>query len=145
MIFWNEPPKRSEAATDKQINNPEVTKVEVANPQAESLPAKPQPAKVKKTPKKVVKPKPKPVTYVMGTSEAQQFIFAHESSNNPHAINASSGACGLGQAWPCSKLLNVCGTLSNVDCQIKFFNTYAIERYGSWQGAVNFWKANNWW
>jgi hypothetical protein len=31
-------------------------------------------------------------------------IVRYESKWNPAAINARSGACGLGQAWPCSKL-----------------------------------------
>ena len=86
-----------------------------------------------------------PPRVVLGTDEAMQFIFAHESSNNPHAINPSSGACGLGQALPCSKLLNACGSLDNVQCQIDWFTNYAVSRYGSWQNAMQFWQANRWW
>lgn len=36
--------------------------------------------------------------------EAKMFIYLHESGNRPNAVNASSGACGLGQALPCSKM-----------------------------------------
>lgn len=73
------------------------------------------------------------------------YIFSHESGNNPYAINAISGACGLGQALPCGKLLNACGSLSNVSCQVQFFNNYAVARYGSSSNAYAFWQAHRWW
>lgn len=70
------------------------------------------------------------------------FIFMHESGNDPGAINASSGACGLGQALPCSKM--PC-SLSDYNCQVDFFTGYANDRYGGWDGAYAFWVANSWW
>lgn len=73
---------------------------------------------------------------------AKAFIYARESGNNPAAINASSGACGLGQAYPCSKM--PC-SLSDYACQDAFFTQYAISRYGSWDGACAFWQAHGWW
>lgn len=85
----------------------------------------------------------RPVAQVTGTNDAMQFIFAHESSNNPAAI-APNGACGLGQAWPCSKLIAACGSLDNVDCQIQFFTDYA-NRYGGWSGSYAFWLEHGWW
>ena len=69
-------------------------------------------------------------------------IFMRESGNNPSAINASSGACGLGQALPCSKM--PC-SLSDYNCQVNFFTSYAISRYGSWDNAWLFWQQHNWW
>jgi hypothetical protein len=69
-------------------------------------------------------------------------IFMRESGNNPAAINASSGACGLGQALPCSKM--PC-SLSDYNCQVNFFTSYAISRYGSWDNAWLFWQQHNWW
>lgn len=124
-------PKQVPAITSKA---PEPSKqVEVVAPPPQSEAPKAEPPKVQ-TP-----------AVVLGTNEAMQFIFAHESSNNPHAINASSGACGLGQALPCSKLLNACGSLDNVQCQIDWFTQYAVARYGSWSNAAAFWQANRWW
>lgn len=74
------------------------------------------------------------------------FIFQKESGNRTNAVNASSGACGLGQALPCSKLANVCPDWqTNRECQIAFFSKYAQARYGGWSGAKTFWLAKHWW
>lgn len=70
------------------------------------------------------------------------FIYAHESGDKTDAINQSSGACGLGQALPCSKL--PC-SLQDYNCQDKWFTSYATQRYGSWSNARAFWEANRWW
>jgi hypothetical protein len=78
-------------------------------------------------------------------SSAMDWIVQKESGGNPYAINSSSGACGLFQALPCSKLLNVCGSLSNVSCQIQWGKDYAIGRYGSYSAAQAFWISHKWW
>jgi hypothetical protein len=75
-------------------------------------------------------------------SDAKLFIYNHESGNRTNAINPSSGACGLGQALPCSKM--PC-SLNDYNCQDTFFTNYASQRYGSWQNAAIFWSANSWW
>ncbi len=72
----------------------------------------------------------------------ENWIFNKESGNNPGAINSNSGACGLGQALPCSKM--PC-SLSDYDCQANFFTTYAQTRYNGWEGAYQFWVQNHWW
>jgi hypothetical protein len=76
------------------------------------------------------------------TNTAKMFIYMSESGNRTNAINAGSGACGLGQALPCSKL--PC-SLSDYACQDAWFNQYAIARYGSWQNAMLFWQDHHWW
>lgn len=76
------------------------------------------------------------------TSDAKMFIYMHESHNKPTAINPQSGACGLGQALPCSKML--C-SLTDYACQDAFFTDYMKQRYGSWEAAQAFWVANEWW
>jgi hypothetical protein len=43
-----------------------------------------------------------------------------ESGWNPYAINKSSGACGLFQSLPCSKVLSVAGNLDNIDGQVRW-------------------------
>jgi hypothetical protein len=78
----------------------------------------------------------------VSANSAKAFIYMKESGNNPGAINASSGACGLGQALPCSKM--GC-SLSDYACQDAFFTSYAMNRYGSWENAQAFWLANHWW
>lgn len=68
-------------------------------------------------------------------------IVSRESGWNPNATNASSGACGLVQVNPCSKLPNAYDPVTN----LRWANGYATGRYGSWAGAVDFWSANHWW
>lgn len=69
------------------------------------------------------------------------WLINKESSWNSHAINPSSGACGLVQALPCSKL--PC-SLDDAVCQIKWQVGYVNARYGSYNAAVAFHRANNW-
>lgn len=70
------------------------------------------------------------------------YIVSRESGWNPNATNSSSGACGLVQALPCSK---VPGNGYDPVDNLKWANGYAVGRYGSWQGAYNFWTSNHWW
>lgn len=82
-------------------------------------------------------------TPTMPSNDAKMFIYMKESGNNPQARN-SGGCLGLGQACPGSKLLAVCPSLDYA-CQDAFFTNYAISRYGSWEGAYQFWIGHNWW
>ena len=70
------------------------------------------------------------------------FIASKESGWNPNATNASSGACGLIQAYPCSK---VPGSGYNPVDNLVWANGYAVGRYGSWAAAYAFWTSNHWW
>lgn len=65
-------------------------------------------------------------------------LLDNESGWNPGAINPSSGACGLFQFYPCSKLK--C-ELTDIDCQLKAGYSYIKRRYGNAQNALEFWKA----
>lgn len=70
------------------------------------------------------------------------YIVGRESGWNPNATNSSSGACGLVQAYPCSK---VPGSGYNPVDNLVWANGYAVGRYGSWEAAVTFWLNNHWW
>lgn len=70
-----------------------------------------------------------------------EYILTRESGCNPNSINASSGACGVGQALPCSKM--GCA-LGDGYCQMVWFRNYVMGRYGSFANAVAFWRAHNW-
>lgn len=70
------------------------------------------------------------------------YIVSRESGWNPNATNRSSGACGLVQALPCSK---VPGNGYNPIDNLRWATGYATGRYGSWSGAYNFWVNNHWW
>lgn len=72
-------------------------------------------------------------------------IVQHESSWNPHATNASSGAYGLVQALPASKMASAGSDWkTNPATQIKWGLDYMKDRYGSACDAWSFWQANNW-
>ncbi|MFE3325180.1 transglycosylase SLT domain-containing protein [Streptomyces sp. NPDC059176] len=72
-------------------------------------------------------------------------IVNHESSWNYRATNASSGAYGLVQALPGSKMSSAGSDWrTNPATQIKWGLNYMNERYGSPCGAWNFWQANSW-
>lgn len=69
------------------------------------------------------------------------FMVQKESGWNPNAVNKSSGACGLAQALPCSK---VPGNPYNPIDSLNWMNSYVNGRYGGWAGAYNFWNRNHW-
>ena len=68
-------------------------------------------------------------------------LIRGESHFNPLAINPTSGACGIFQAYPCMKM--PC-ELSDVPCQTKWGLDYLERRYGSPNEAQNFKLANGW-
>jgi hypothetical protein len=70
------------------------------------------------------------------------YIASRESNWNPNATNASSGACGVIQALPCSK---VPGSGYDPIDNLRWANGYAVDRYGSWAAAYDFWTTNHWW
>lgn len=70
------------------------------------------------------------------------YIVSKESGWNPNAVNAGSGASGLVQALPCGK---VAGNCFNPVDNLKWANSYAVGRYGSWAQAYSFWASNHWW
>ncbi|WP_255305166.1 transglycosylase SLT domain-containing protein [Microbacterium sp. 3J1] len=70
------------------------------------------------------------------------YIVSRESGWNPNATNKSSGACGLVQALPCSK---VPGNGYDPIDNLRWATGYATGRYGSWAGAHAFWTKNHWW
>ncbi|MGW1889708.1 aggregation-promoting factor C-terminal-like domain-containing protein [Streptomyces sp. NPDC002004] len=72
-------------------------------------------------------------------------IVNHESTWNYHAVNASSGAYGLFQALPGSKMSSAGSDWqTNPATQIKWGLSYMNGRYGSPCQAWSFWQANSW-
>ncbi|WP_028800873.1 transglycosylase SLT domain-containing protein [Streptomyces sp. 142MFCol3.1] len=72
-------------------------------------------------------------------------IVEHESGWNAGATNASSGAYGLVQALPGSKMASAgADWKTNPKTQIKWGLDYMNSRYGSPVGAWSFWQANGW-
>ncbi|MGP4012457.1 transglycosylase SLT domain-containing protein [Streptomyces sp. 4N124] len=72
-------------------------------------------------------------------------IVEHESGWDVDAMNASSGAYGLVQALPGSKMASAGSDWkTNAKTQIEWGLDYMNDRYGSPVGAWNFWQANGW-
>jgi hypothetical protein len=77
--------------------------------------------------------------------EAFNKIVSHESGWNVHATNASSGAYGLVQALPGSKMASAgADWKTNPATQIKWGLNYMNSRYGSPAAAWNFWSTHHW-
>lgn len=74
------------------------------------------------------------------------YIVSKESGWNYLISNSVSGAYGLCQALPGSKMSSSGSDwATNPETQMSWCNSYALSRYGSWQAAYNFWLENNWW
>lgn len=74
------------------------------------------------------------------------FIMEHEARWNPIAQNRTSGAYGICQALPGSKMASAGSDWqTNPITQLRWCNSYAIGRYGSWAGAYEFWVKHKWW
>ena len=72
-------------------------------------------------------------------------IVSHESGWNYKAVNPSSGAYGLFQALPGTKMSSAgADWQTNPATQIKWGINYMESRYGSPCGAWSFWQANHW-
>lgn len=73
----------------------------------------------------------------IANTEATRKLILKESGCNPRAVNPSSGACGIPQAYPCSKLPN--GVNTDPVTQLKWMQSYVTGRYGSWENALSTW------
>jgi len=70
-------------------------------------------------------------------------LIKKESAYRYDAVNASSGACGIPQSLPCSKMGCTLDEAGEV-CQIEWMINYIENRYGSPMEAYNFHLENNW-
>ncbi|MFI5792177.1 transglycosylase SLT domain-containing protein [Streptomyces sp. NPDC051677] len=89
------------------------------------------------------------IAHKMIPNTAQYNAFAnivkHESGWDVNATNASSGAYGLVQALPGSKMASAGSDWkTNAKTQIKWGLDYMNSRYGSPLAAWSFWQANGW-
>jgi hypothetical protein len=83
--------------------------------------------------------------YTSHGNQYMDYIFTHESTNNPCAMN-ELGCIGLGQSCPGgSGLESDCPNWrTDVECQVRHFTAYA-NKYGGWAGSYAFWIANHYW
>lgn len=83
--------------------------------------------------------------YTEADFSATVYIINHESGWRVNATNPGSGAYGLPQALPGSKMASAgADWATNYQTQLKWFWNYCNSSYGSVQGAYNFWVANHW-
>jgi hypothetical protein len=72
-------------------------------------------------------------------------MWTHESGWNERSMNQSSGAYGIPQALPASKMASYGADYqTNPVPQIRWGLDYIKGRYGSPCGAWSFWQAHNW-
>ena len=82
--------------------------------------------------------------YTEADFTAAVYIINHESGWNPSATNPSSGAYGLPQALPGSKMASAGSDWqTNYQTQFIWFVGYCNSRYGGITGAYNYWLANH--
>lgn len=136
-------PEPTEAEATEQQAEP-VQESEPAQPaqQAPAQPAQqaPAPSYSGGSPKAIAQS-------MMSASEFTCFdyIISRESGWNVRATNPSSGAYGLAQALPGSKMsTHGSDWATNPATQISWAIDYMKGRYGSICGAYNFWTANHW-
>jgi hypothetical protein len=76
---------------------------------------------------------------------ALEQLWQHESGWSQGAHNPSSGAHGIPQALPGSKMgMFGADWATNPETQIKWGLHYIQSGYGSPSAALGFWQANNW-
>lgn len=74
------------------------------------------------------------------------YIVSRESGWNAAARNSSSGAFGLCQALPGTKMASAgADWATNPVTQLRWCDGYAKARYGNWSAAYNFWLAKHYW
>lgn len=72
-------------------------------------------------------------------------IVNRESSFNPYAVNKKSKACGLFQAYPCSKMAKYGKDYrTNYKVQVAWGMDYIKNRYKTPSNAWNFWQSHHW-
>lgn len=77
--------------------------------------------------------------------ETAYWIIFKESKCRYNATNASSGAYGIPQALPGTKMASAGADWeTNPVTQIRWMISYVNGRYGGWEGAKAWWLSHNW-
>lgn len=85
----------------------------------------------------------------VGENAARDWIISKESLGKTTAKNPNSSAFGLGQLIKANreaygKRLGIDPDTIDRNEQLQLMDAYVKERYGNYQKALEFWKANNW-
>ncbi len=76
--------------------------------------------------------------WVDGQWDALYQLWMRESGFNPNSVNSYSGACGIPQANPCSKMAD-----KSVSGQISWGLDYIASRYGTPAAAWAYWQSHH--
>jgi TP901 family phage tail tape measure protein len=77
--------------------------------------------------------------------DSLNYVISNESGWNVRARNKSSGAYGLGQALPASKMAPFGSDyLTSANTQLRWVLSYMASRYGDPNRAAAFWRAHRW-
>ncbi len=147
LLLNGEPPRQVEAEVAQPVEvikaeAPKVVDTTSVAPTSTPEPPKPKPVKLPTTKQEImtaagIDPK---------DWSAVDYIIYKESTWRHTAVNKSSGATGLCQSLPASKMRSAGSDyLTNPVTQMKWCDSYAKSRYGGWQQAKQFWLRNHWW
>lgn len=166
LLVWNEPVIAKNATSN--INTLKVTKKAKKKAKKVVKKTSQKKKKVKSVKKKVIKSKKSKKSsyrvrhnvgeiqsyihqkiYEYGWTENDYYsivqIVNRESSFNPYAVNKKSGACGLFQSYPCSKMAKYGKDYrTNYKVQVSWGMDYIKARYGTPQNAWSFWQKHHW-
>lgn len=136
-------PQTPKPITVSKTEAPAVKAVEVLEPAQIAIAEKlPEPAKEAPQPPKIVGTCDSWIAAAGITEvEAAKKLIQRESGCNPNAVNPTSGACGIGQSLPCSKMGCAMG---DGLCQMVWMKSYTLGRYGSFANALAFHYVHNW-
>ncbi|MHB8482794.1 MAG: aggregation-promoting factor C-terminal-like domain-containing protein [Nitrospiria bacterium] len=74
------------------------------------------------------------------------YIITRESGWRVNAREPHTGAFGLPQALPASKMASAGSDyLTDPITQLSWANRYALDRYSGWAGAYQHWLSWHWW
>ena len=147
LLLNGEPPRQVEAEVAQPVEvikaeAPKVVDTTSVAPTPAPEPPKPTPVQLPTTKEEIMQAAGIP----RSDWSAVDYIVSKESSWRHTAVNKTSGAFGLCQSLPASKMATAGGDYrTNPVTQLKWCHSYAISRYGGWWQAYNFWQRNHWW
>ena len=147
LLLNGEPPRQVEAEVAQPVEvikaeAPKVVDTTSVAPTPAPEPPKPTPVQLPTTKEEIMQAAGIP----RSDWSAVDYIVSKESSWRHTAVNKASGATGLCQSLPASKMRSAGEDyLTNPVTQLRWCDSYAKSRYGGWQQAKQFWLANHWW
>ena len=147
LVLNGEPPRAVEAEVAQpaeviKAEAPKVVDTTSVAPTPAPEPPKPIPVQLPTTKEEIMQAAGIP----RSDWSAVDYIVSKESSWRHTAVNSTSGAFGLCQSLPASKMATAGGDYrTNPVTQLKWCHQYATSRYGGWWQAYNFWKSKHWW